>query len=997
MLGKTIRLFASLRLTVALMSLAMVLIFVGTLAQTRLGIWETVDTYFRSPIAWVDLQLLIPAAVARVDWQIPFPGGTLIGVLILVNLLAAHWTRFRLKASRLGVLILHAGLIVLIVGEFVTARFADEGMMSIDVGGSSSYVEDLRTTELAVIDLSETGFDRVVTLSESMLVSSKRLTDPRLPFDIEVVQWVPNARLLRAHGPTPADRGAGRESVLEEMPKARGVDGAQTDSPAAYIRLHRDGQSLGTWLVWANLIDAQPVEVNGQAFEISLRFKRTYKPYELHLLEFRHDKFVGTEIAMNFSSRVRIIDPETGTDREVLIWMNNPLRYRGATFYQASYKPDGSGTVLQVVRNPGAVLPYVACVLVAGGMVIHFGMVLAGFLRRRSADQTNAHDLQLHPAVSAWRRALPWTMGAVGIVIACWGLVRPVPVTEYDMDTFGRLPVSSGGRVKPMDTAARHALRIAGGRQSVQTEDGQTITATQFLIDLMARPEAVRDLPVVRVDHPDVLSMIGRRPEEGGRLGLSAIEPYWELIHQQAARVLDIDAKRRDPFQRELLKLYHAVHTLLAHARMLEPYVIAPLAADQQWRSFDEAFLASGLALPPGHPGEPVALADVHPAVAYYITMMTAYSEQDAATFNRSVTGYEALLRRDLPATMRRTDLEVLFNRASLFVGATVVYLIAGILMCVSMLMRLGDEIGDNKRSVTAGLHGSAVGLICAAFVVHTAAILLRIYLQDRPPVTNLYSSAVFVGWAAVLFGLILERLYPLGMAGLGAAVVGFTTLIIAHNLGSDGDTMQMMQAVLDSNFWLATHVTTITLGYSATFLAGAMAMVYLVLGIFTRLLTRQRAEALSKMVYGVVCFALLLSFVGTVLGGIWADQSWGRFWGWDPKENGAALVVLINAIILHARWGGIIQHRGIMVLAVAGNIVTAWSWFGTNMLGIGLHAYGFMDSAVFWLIAFVITQFILMSIGLLPHAVWRSDPRRPQPLPRPQPEAERPVLMEHR
>jgi hypothetical protein len=122
------------------------------------------------------------------------------------------------------------------------------------------------------------------------------------------------------------------------------------------------------------------------------------------------------------------------------------------------------------------------------------------------------------------------------------------------------------------------------------------------------------------------------------------------------------------------------------------------------------------------------------------------------------------------------------------------------------------------------------------------------------------------------------------------------------------------------------------------------------------------------------VCFALLLSFVGTVLGGIWADQSWGRFWGWDPKENGAALIVLITAIILHARWGGLIRERGIMVLAVFGNIVTAWSWFGTNMLGVGLHAYGFMDAAVFWLMAFVVSQLAIMAAGLVPAAAWRSS-----------------------
>jgi len=370
----------------------------------------------------------------------------------------------------------------------------------------------------------------------------------------------------------------------------------------------------------------------------------------------------------------------------------------------------------------------------------------------------------------------------------------------------------------------------------------------------------------------------------------------------------------------------------------------------------------------------PAGIEDIHPGVAYMIAMMTAYSESDAAGFNRAVAGYDSLLRREMPGVMHRMDLEFLFNRARLFAGATAVYVLAFLLVCASILMRLVPESGSGTASSTGRrLHVSAVALLWGAFAVHTVAIGIRIYLQGRPPVTNLYSSAVFVGWASVLFGLILERLHPIGIAALGAASVGFATLVVAHNLGSDGDTLQMMQAVLDSNFWLATHVITITLGYSATFLAGAMGIAYILLGVFTRLLTRERSQALGKMVYGVVCFALLLSFVGTVLGGIWADQSWGRFWGWDPKENGAALVVLLAAIILHARWGGMIRLRGMMVLAVAGNIVTSWSWFGTNMLGVGLHSYGFMESAVFWLILFVVSQLSIMAIGLLPTAAWRS------------------------
>ena len=188
-------------------------------------------------------------------------------------------------------------------------------------------------------------------------------------------------------------------------------------------------------------------------------------------------------------------------------------------------------------------------------------------------------------------------------------------------------------------------------------------------------------------------------------------------------------------------------------------------------------------------------------------------------------------------------------------------------------------------------------------------------------------------------------------------AFAGFVTQIIAHNLALGGDTMEMMRAVLDTNFWLATHVVTVTLGYASTFVAGFLAIIYILRGVFTATLSAETAKSLARMVYGIVCFATLFSFVGTVLGGIWADQSWGRFWGWDPKENGALLIVLWNATILHARWGGLVRERGLMNLAVFGNIVTSFSWFGVNMLGIGLHSYGFTDAAFKWLILFIGSQ----------------------------------------
>jgi ABC-type transport system involved in cytochrome c biogenesis permease subunit len=167
--------------------------------------------------------------------------------------------------------------------------------------------------------------------------------------------------------------------------------------------------------------------------------------------------------------------------------------------------------------------------------------------------------------------------------------------------------------------------------------------------------------------------------------------------------------------------------------------------------------------------------------------------------------------------------------------------------------------------------------------------------------------------------------------------------------------------------------VVCITIGYSAMFLAGMLAIFYVVRGVFTRSMTHESAQSLARMTYGVVCFATLFSFVGTVLGGIWADQSWGRFWGWDPKENGALLIVLWCALILHARWGGYIRQRGLMVMALFGNVITSFSWFGVNMLGVGLHSYGFMEKAFPWLVGFMLSQLALMVIASLPLTRWRS------------------------
>jgi cytochrome c-type biogenesis protein CcsB len=375
----------------------------------------------------------------------------------------------------------------------------------------------------------------------------------------------------------------------------------------------------------------------------------------------------------------------------------------------------------------------------------------------------------------------------------------------------------------------------------------------------------------------------------------------------------------------------------------------------------------------------------VHPAVMYYARMASAYGRGDANGFNAAVAEYKGWLTPQFGEAVQKGRAEYYYNKIKLFLHATIIYIVAFVLAGGALLtFGFAPQLSESLRR-------SAFYLICLAFLVHTGGLIFRMVLEGRPPVTNLYSSAIFIGWGTCVLGIVLERVYKVGLGSAMAGVAGFVTLLIAHNLALGGDTMEMLRAVLDTNFWLATHVVVITLGYSAAFAAGGLAVAYILLGVLTPLLSTklgegaagsasndlELAKALTKMVYAIICFTTLFSFIGTVLGGIWADQSWGRFWGWDPKENGALLIVLWYAVVLHARWGGMIRDRGLMLLAIGGNIVTAFSWFGVNMLGIGLHSYGFMDAAFRWLLLFIILNLAIIGIGLLPLGVWCSFRRK--------------------
>jgi len=608
-------------------------------------------------------------------------------------------------------------------------------------------------------------------------------------------------------------------------------------------------------------------------------------------------------------------------------------------------------------------------------------------------------------------------------IMALWffGNLQTPKDKDFAFSEFARLPVTANGRIEPMDSLARNSLLEIREKQTLNTEPWKDwnqsptiIPASEWLAYVMMDPAVADDWPVFRLDNHDLISLLklpdrdAAKKSDGKHYSWNQIQPMLDTFGKENDRVQKIASTDRTAYENaivkmeERLQLYATLRNTVQPAgaqnwpaeldayQKLIPDGVLAVQAQQAGQKYDQtnfnifvayvqefqfmAGLQPPLVLPPNgtapqwrRMGE--ALLDAPKAksaplddsIRDYARMTGALAANQPEEFNAALRDLRSQIASNQPKAISKAQAEVFFNQMQPFYNAMVIYVLAGLLACFFWF------------NLSETLRRSAVWLLWLAFAIHTTGLVYRMVLEGRPPVTNLYSSAIFIGWGACLLGLILEKFHKNGIGAVTAAGIGFITLIIAQHLALEGDTMEMMRAVLDTNFWLATHVVAVTVGYASTFVAGFLALIYILRGMFTRTLDAATSKSLARMIYGIVCFATLFSFVGTVLGGIWADQSWGRFWGWDPKENGALIIVLWNALILHLRWGGIIRERGLVNCAIFGNVVTAWSWFGVNMLGIGLHSYGFTEAAFKWLVLFVASQLGFIALGMLPAKWWKS------------------------
>jgi ABC-type transport system involved in cytochrome c biogenesis permease subunit len=617
-----------------------------------------------------------------------------------------------------------------------------------------------------------------------------------------------------------------------------------------------------------------------------------------------------------------------------------------------------------------------------------------------------------------------------------------LPVQDH-----GRVkPLATVAQFALLSINGNRDLRVVWSDQTVEK-----LPAIAWLLDCFFYPEQAKHYRCLRVDNNEAIVALGLHIDQRKRLdrySFAELAPAFDKLMSLAGQFGRIEPKQRTPVQGQVVDLYEAVtlmDRMLAFLefgrRSIELHRTEGLTrafpgASKRPASFVLGNLAMLGTMAQVVHGEEVSMAeetktrerealgqifDDFERVANAGSALAVFAPTDPAqkTWLRLhdlvtetlagrrpapqhvalLDGFERMVvSRDSPAEFAaaasaalaaasevasqrgefgKIGTELSFYRGDYFYRALLVFGLAFVLAAFSWLR-------PASRWLMRGVAASTI----IAWVLLVAGITYRCIIRSRPPVSTLYETILFIAAIAVAVGLVMEWINRQRIGITLAAFFGMLGMFLARKFEElEGvDTMPQLVAVLDTNFWLSTHVTTVTMGYSAGLLAALLAHVYIV----AKLIGRARPtflRSVARMTYGTICFGLLFSVVGTILGGVWANYSWGRFWGWDPKENGALLICLAQIAILHGRMSGWLRDHGIALASIGLGVVVAFSWWHVNQLGVGLHSYGFTQGILTALTWFYASQLVVFVLGLIA-GTRTQHAQEPAPAPAPEPYA---------
>ena len=495
---------------------------------------------------------------------------------------------------------------------------------------------------------------------------------------------------------------------------------------------------------------------------------------------------------------------------------------------------------------------------------------------------------------------------------------------------IGDIPLQDEGRIKPLDTFARNHLLAFYGKRSIKE---LAMGATDWIINLILDPENGRDQKIFNIRNPEVASSLFLDWTNEHKYSFNQITPGLSEQSSMLEMIDQKDASDRTVYEKQLYEISRNILRFeeISYLKALKFIPPSNNSESGEWLSpFD--FILKGI---PANENQEAILNSLQ---MYLANRLAGNDLEMSSALNR----YEMALSTFQGINVKVYNLkkETWMNRVNLFYISLGLYLLSFIFLLISWMIK------------PVLLNRVAYLLLIFGTVIHGYGIFLRMQIMERPPVTTLYESVIFVSLIIMALAVLLEYFRKDGLGIFVGSVSGSVLHYIGFSYAADGDTLGMLVAVLNSNFWLATHVTTITIGYGASLMAGCVGHLYLIQEI--RGVNSASLKSIFNNLFGITLLALFFTLFGTILGGIWADQSWGRFWGWDPKENGALLIVLWQLMMIHMRLSGLAKPKEFALGMALNNIIVALAWFGVNLLQVGLHSYGFDDGVARNLFMFI-------------------------------------------
>ncbi|MGM0422179.1 MAG: cytochrome c biogenesis protein CcsA [Pseudomonadota bacterium] len=931
----------------------MLLLIAGTMAQKWIGLHGALENYFYSWILWLG--------------PVPLPGGLIAMGALFINLLARFVGYSIWNLSRTGIHLAHFGVLLLLIGGIISALTRMDMVIPAIEGET---IDSANSYDQSVLTVFEN--DQPVLVTDFADLTSGKLADTDLPFTLNILGSCLNCR-IELRPPETAEDWQGPAAKMMLVPDTPDID-PEMDLPGVSFEI--EGQKYLTFLGFPK---PPEITVDDNIYRFEIRRKTHPLPFKIKLNDFEKTVYPGSWQPKSYHSDIEIIDGDLRFPARIS--MNDPLTYKGYTFYQSSYQVKNDGTeisVLAVVHNTGRLFPYIASLIIALGLILHIILRSRGVFEPRRLKFTTLVLTLLLTALPGSAKAIETGTG------------------------FATLPVLHDGRIKPLDSFARINLEIFGSQGFVNDNANQILARTLF------DPAGAMAQPIFRIKNPDILRTLGLSGNPAELHSFTELHPGLQRSEDRFKAVLEKRESGKDlnQFEQDLIEIHSAG---LYYLQLLRSFSFTlPLEGSDEnalTRYTDlqqsSALLREQLNIIRSQNDDPEDLSETEKDIArknYQLDMigrsgqnnilfkvipvqadqlqlvspwqvitggfgtpdtarfMALWNDLSLAYQTDNQPAWDEIVRQLQTAYKARyTDpaltAEYYYNQIQPFkIALGLAVLAAGLLLIAA--------VQNNVFLTRAGY-----GIALLSVIIQGLGILARVFLLMRPPVGTLYESVLFVAFILGC-GLLFCRKMAAGRAIVSGGFVALALLLLfGQTLNESRDHLQMLDAVLNTNFWLATHVLVVTMGYGWCFLTSVIAHIQLITAVRDPQQPLDRDWTRPLQMHALI--ALLLVTVGTILGGIWADMSWGRFWGWDPKENGALLIVLWLLWLLHARLS---RHLSALYY-VAGmaflSVIVMLSWFGVNLLSVGLHSYGFTSGVAASLFGFIFVQTVIIALLL--------------------------------